>query len=419
MKHIWWINHHAVPPIVPGGTRHYSLAKEIMKLGDYKVTIINGSFDHLTPHFEEGAEWGANLSEPIIRNYEGVDFCSLPTPSYEGNASFGRIKNMRAFYKNAIKYLSPHNLTIIGKPDMIIGSTVHPLAAYAGYRLSKLYHVPFVYEIRDLWPLTLIEIGKISKYNPVALAFEYLDKKMAKAARLIITTAPLMKNYYIENYKIDDSKFIWITNGSSFICASPQNILFDKKDSKILRIGYAGTLGYANGLCELLDVLARIPHNIVKCFSFTFIGNGPLETILKERVKKYNFDNVFFKDAVPKNEIYNILSNFDFLLFSLTKSPIFRYGISPNKLADYHAVGKPIIEIVSAEQTPVLMAQSGYHLDDLLELPSLLSQILDDDEDTFVRMASNAYKFAKEHYSWERLAQKLNQKIKYIEENKQ
>ena len=60
MKHIWWINHHAVPPIVPGGTRHYSLAKEIMNHGDYKVTIINGSFDHLTPHFEEAQDGDRN-----------------------------------------------------------------------------------------------------------------------------------------------------------------------------------------------------------------------------------------------------------------------------------------------------------------------------------------------------------------------
>ena len=107
MKHIWWINHHAIPPVVPGGTRHYSLAKEIMEQGDYKVTIINGSFDHLTSHFEEGAEWGAKLQWPILRNYDGVDFYTLPTPYYEGSTSIGRIKNMLLFYKNAMRYLCP------------------------------------------------------------------------------------------------------------------------------------------------------------------------------------------------------------------------------------------------------------------------------------------------------------------------
>ena len=416
MKHIWWINHHAVPPTVPGGTRHYSLAKEIMKLGDYKVTIINGSFDHLTPHFEEGSEWGASLPAPIIRSYDGVDFCSLPTPYYEGNASLGRLQNMRVFYKNAMKNLSPHNLTIIDKPEIIIGSTVHPLAAYAGYKLSHLYHVPFVYEVRDLWPLTLVEIGKISKYNPISLIFGYLDEKMAKAACLIITTAPLMKNYYIDNYQIDESKFIWITNGSSFISNSCRSI--SQREQKILKVGYTGALGHANGLCELLDVLSTIPQEIMEHFSFTFVGDGPLKVTLKDIAKKYKFRNVFFKDAIPKDEMYETLQSFDILLFSLVKSPIFRYGISPNKLADYHAAGKPIIEIISAQQTPVLMAQSGYHIDNLSELPSLLSRLLNDDEDTFLKMASNARKFAEEYYSWKHLAQKLNQKIKYIEENR-
>lgn len=418
MRHIWWINHHAVPPIVPGGTRHYSLAKEIMKLGDYKVSVINGSFDHLTPHFKEGIRWGAELSVPILRRYDGVDFLSLPTPYYEGNASLGRLKNMWRFYKNALKYLGPGDSKIIDEPDVIIGSTVHPLAAYAGYKLSQFYNVPFVYEVRDLWPLTLVEIGKISKYNPIALTFGYLDKIMARAARLIITTAPLMQSYYIDNYHLEESKFIWITNGSSFINNLPQRMSV-KKDCKILKIGYTGALGHANGLCELLNVLSETPQNIMEHFSFTFIGDGPLKATLKDLVKTYNFNNVFLKDAVPKNEIYNMLSSFDFLLFSLIKSPIFRYGISPNKLADYHAAGKPIIEIVSADQTPVLMANSGYHINNFSELPSLLSRILDGDEGSFSQMGSNARKFAKEYYSWERLAQKLNQQIKYIEEKQE
>lgn len=414
MKHIWWINHHAIPPVVPGGTRHYSLAKEIMKLGDYKVTIINGSFDHLTSHFEEGAEWGAKLQIPIHRNYDGVDFYTLPTPYYEGNASFGRLKNMWTFYKNAIKFLSPQNHSHgITAPDIIIGSTVHPFAAYAGYKLSLLYHVPFVYEVRDLWPLTLVEVGKISKYNPVSLAFGYLDKKMAKSARLIVTTAMLMKNYYIDNYQIDESKFVWITNGTSLIKNIPQDMrIITSKD--VFRVGYAGVLGYANGLADFFAVLSTIPLEIRNRFIFSFVGNGPLKASLKRDVEKYNLTNVAFVDPVPKHEIWRVLSSFDMLLFSLTKSPIFRYGISPNKLADYHAIGRPIIEILSAKDTPVMMAKSGYHIDQVSDLSSLLLRILQDDENTYRAMADNARKFAAEYYDWKQLANRLNQKLKSI-----
>ena len=135
-KNIWWINHHAVPPVVPGGTRHFSLAKSLKKL-NYETTIINGSFDHLNSHFQEKGDFGQNLKEPLLRSYEGVDFYSIPTPYYVGNASIGRVKNMIAFYFGTMKYL--RGRTSLPKPDLIIGSVFHPFAAYAWDRLSKYF----------------------------------------------------------------------------------------------------------------------------------------------------------------------------------------------------------------------------------------------------------------------------------------
>ena len=415
MKNIWWINHHAIPPVVPGGTRHYSLSKEIMKLGDYKVTIINGSFDHLTSHFEEGASWGASLHAPIIRNYAGVDFYSLPTPSYCGNASLGRLNNMWIFYRNALKYLNPHINVAIGKPDIIIGSTVHPLAAYAGYKLSKLYEVPFVYEVRDLWPLSIIESGKIGRNNPVALFLEHIDKIMAQQASMIITTAPLMCDYYIKRYAMPSEKFIWVTNGSSLVYNKPEPHYINKKST--MSIGYAGALGYANGLVDFLVTLSKVPPRISERFTFTFIGDGTMKEELQRCIKQCCLTNVSIKNSVPKNDMWSILSKFDMLLFCLLENSIFRYGISPNKLADYHAVGRPIIEIVSASSTPVLMAKSGYHIDHVSALSHLLSQILRDDESTYRAMANNARKFAEENYNWKQLAYKLNHALINIKES--
>lgn len=417
MKHIWWINHHAIPPVVPGGTRHYSLAKEIMKLGDYKVTIINGSFDHLTSHFEEGAEWGAKLQVPILRNYDGVDFYTLPTPYYDGNASFGRLKNMWTFYKNAIKFLSPHKSSHeITEPDIIIGSTVHPFAAYAGYKLSQHYHVSFVYEVRDLWPLTLVEIGKISKYNPIALIFGYLDKKMANVARLIITTAPLMKNYYINNYHINANKFIWITNGSSLIHNS--RLLYNE-DSKldetkhIVRVGYVGTMGLANGIDTFLYKLNTIDKTLLKKFKFIFVGNGPQKSKLMNYCRKENM-LISFMEPVSKNKIAGVLEQFDLLLVIIKPSPIYKYGTSLNKLADYQAIGKPILMIGDVAMNPVIEANSGFICKTLNDLEVVLKEIINSSVDDIQSKASNAKAYAMLNYDWKQLANRLNQELKSI-----
>lgn len=411
MKHIWWINHHAIPPVVPGGTRHYSLAKEIMKLGDYKVTVINGSFDHLTSHFEEGSEWGAHLESPTLRNYDGVDFYTLPTPYYKGSISISRIKNMLVFYKNAMHYLCPEKLQMnIAKPDLIIGSIVHPFAAYAGYKLSKLYNVPFVYEVRDLWPLVLVKIGKISRFNPLVVLFRYLDRVMANNAKLIITTSPLFKKYYIEEYHIEENKLIWITNGS--ILVNDSNPIESRKpnNSTLIKVGYTGSISLGYGIDLFLQRLRLIDKNVLNHFVFTFVGNGPEKSKFMEYCNRENLP-VVFQNPVPKNKVAELLKQFDVLLAILISSPLSEYGISFNKLADYHAVGKPILMVGDVAQNPVDLADSGFLCKNIENLEATLKEIQNCSDENFWEKANNAQAYALKNYHWPTLAKRLLERL--------
>ena len=226
MKHIWWLNHHAGFPVNFTGARHYSLAVSLQKKG-YKVTIINGTFSHTGGYMNKSLSDPGAILSPILKTYDGVDFYSIPTPFYKGNASLGRVKNMLAYYFGAMKYL--RGKADVQKPDLIIGSVVHPFAAYAGYRLSKYHKVPFVYEVRDLWPRTLVELGRISSKHPFVILLDKLDGFLAKKAKLIITTAPLMKNHYKERFNISEDKCLWVTNGTAFTKNDPVPMRVIKK----------------------------------------------------------------------------------------------------------------------------------------------------------------------------------------------
>ena len=408
-KHIWWINHHAVPPTVPGGTRHFSLAKSLKKL-DYETTIINGSFDHLNSHFEEKGDFGQNLKEPLLRTYDGVDFCSIPTPPYKGNASIGRVKNMLAFYFGAMKYL--RGKTELTKPDLIIGSVVHPFAAYAGYRLSKFYKVPFVYEVRDLWPMTLVELGRISPYHPFVLLLDKLDGFLAKKSEFIIITAPLIKNHYKKRFGIPEEKCLWITNGTSFTKKTPSP-LRRTGENDVIEVGYTGTIGLANGIKEFLVELTHVPQEVLKRFRFTFVGDGPL----KQELAIYAHDKelpVVFQDGASKDKIWDILNSFDMLLVVLLSTDLYRHGISMNKMADYHAVARPMIMIGKAAENPVLISGSGYVKEQMGSLPKLLEEILYDSKEEYELKASLGRKYALEQYDWDKLALKLNEKLSSI-----
>lgn len=408
-KNIWWINHHAVPPVVPGGTRHFSLAKSLKKLG-YETTIINGSFDHLNSHFQEKGDFGQNLKEPLLRSYEGVDFYSIPTPYYVGNASIGRVKNMLAFYFGAMKYL--RGKVNIPKPDLIIGSVVHPFAAYTGYRLSRYYNVPFIYEVRDLWPRTLVELGRISSKHPFVILLDKLDGFLAKKAKLIITTAPLMKNHYKERFGINEDQFLWVTNGSVFTKKKP-TAMRTIEENDVIQVGYTGNIGYGNGIRNFLQALSIVDQDLLNKFKFLFVGEGPFKKELAAYAKEKELP-VEFKDSVPKDRVWEILQKFDFLLFIIIETPILKFGISSNKLSDYHSAGRPIIEIVSCNSSPVQSSGAGYHADSFGELPKILSAICNADQEEYIEKGEKGYLFAQENYDWDNLAKKIHESLKVL-----
>lgn len=409
---LWWINQHARPPIFPGGTRHFNLAKRLCLLGN-DVMVINGTFDHLGDIVLPKEQSSGNS---VFHTYEGVPFLSINLPQYNGNASLGRIRNMYSFYLKTIQVLSP-NESKYGKPNIIIGSTVHPWAAYAGYKLSQMYNIPFVYEVRDLWPLTLIELGRIKKWNPLVFYFDRIDKILSKKASLIITTAPLMKKYYIERWGLPENKFLWITNGTNLSTDSEyeanQGLLAKKKERSPFRVVYTGALGQANGLIDILQVISAHKKELSN-FEFHFWGDGPL----KEFLSRYIEDNslpCFIHHPVPKEKLFPILQSADALLFYLQPSVLYKYGISLNKLADYHAAGKPIIAIGECAQNPVVESGAGLVASSICDLPQVLLDFEKLSFDEKISMGAKGQKYAQNHYNWNKLSTKLYSKLKEIQ----
>lgn len=401
---LWWINHHARSPLVPGGTRHYCLVKELKQYG-IETLIINGSFDHLGPMLPPDHE--SEKTFPQYMTIQDVNFLTFKTHHYKGNASFNRLLNMFTFYAQCLSELGSLRY---GKPDLVIGSTVHPLAALAGLKLSKKFGVPFIYEVRDLWPLTLVELGKISKFHPLVVFFAYIDKILAKSAKVIITSAPLMKEYYKSKLGIKDEKFLWITNGTDLTSYdSRKKEITRSKSSNEIHIYYTGTLGYANALNKLLDVVSDIQKEFPNII-FHLVGNGPQKQRLQDRITNEKL-SVIIQDPVPKKDVPALLSKADAFFVNLIPSPIYQYGISLNKLADYHAAGKPILMVGDAARNPVKESGGGIIFNDFQEFHNGLKDFIKLSEKEKQVMGSNAQEFAKKNYSWTALAQKLSKAL--------
>ncbi|ACK41873.1 MULTISPECIES: glycosyltransferase family 4 protein [Dictyoglomus] len=349
-KNIWLFNHYAITPNLPGGTRHFDFGKELVRRG-YKVTIFASSFHYSL--LRETKEY--EKEKFIIEDYEGVRFVWLKTFSYSGN-DWRRVVNMLSYAIRAYEVAQKINTE---KPDIIIGSSVHLFAVFTAYLLSKKYKTPFIMEVRDLWPQTLMDMG-VSKWHPFVILLGILEKFLYKRADKIIVLLP-RANEYIEKLGISPEKIVWIPNGVDFERFQFKNggsLRDETYTSDEFIVTYTGAIGKANNLDVAVEA-AKILQKDYPNIKFLFVGDGPEKGRLLEIVKKEKINNLEFKAPLPKDRIVEIIQKADVLFLALKDSPLYKYGISLNKLFDYLASGKPIIFSSNSINNPVDEAKAG------------------------------------------------------------
>lgn len=395
---LWILNHVALKPNEKGITRHYDLAKYMVRNG-HSARIFASSF--LAYLFK----WRDSSKKNYSENVNGVEFEWVWTLPYKGNGP-KRLLNMISYFFTSIF----RGAFIKEKPDVIVGSSVHLFACLAGYVLSKIKKSTYIVEIRDLWPKTLIDFGSMSKGHPVAIMFGIIEKFVYKKADKIIVTLP-GAHKYITSLGIPEEKIVFIPNGIDFERLNDQSTpsslneeikKIRKTYSKVAM--YVGAHGVANSLPTIIESNLYHENNEV---AYVFIGEGPERPKLIEEAKKFN--NVFFFDAIPKGEVQSTLKLADILMVSMLDTNLYQYGISLNKLNDYLLSGKPILfagrvynDIVSdsgagktvSPENPKAFAEG---LNVLLELTVEEKEVI----------SQKGYQYLDEHHNIEKLSERF------------
>lgn len=347
MKNVWILNHYAQEPGGAGGTRHYQLAKNLPAHG-WQASIVAASVEH-----QSGRQRLADQEPSRLDQYDGVPFLWLKTSEYEGNGT-ARMRNMLEYAWQVIK---PAKLAPLSKPDAIIGSSVHPFAAAAGAVLAWRHKVPFVFEVRDLWPETLIDMGRLERNSLIARSLRVLEKWLYQRAKRIVVLLPKAHEYIVP-MGIDAKKVAWIPNGVDLQdFPSPG----DKKPGDDFTLMYFGAHGPANGLDNVLRAQKIIEQNPeMACVRLRIIGNGPCKAELIALAQSLGLEQVSFEDPVPKREIPALAAQADAFVFNLINAPVFKYGISSNKLFDFMAGQRPVLFSCDAGNNPIEDSGAGY-----------------------------------------------------------
>lgn len=349
---IWIFNHYAHGADIPGGTRHYDLARELVRRS-YEVTILASGFQH-SLHREmklaRGEKWK-------FEDVDGAKFLWLRTFPYQRN-DWRRVVSMVSYMLRAWRLgrRLPKLVPELENPDVIIGSSVHLLAVLAAYCVAKHHRARFIMEVRDLWPQTIIDMGEMSERNPVIKALQFLERFLYRRAERIIVLGPGMAEY-ITARGIGEEKIVWISNGvdlSRFEGVEPRD-----SSNKGFKVMYLGAHGQANAIDVLLQSAKIVQERGHQEIAFILIGDGSEKPRLIKLAIEMGLKNVEFNDPVPKSEVPQALGETDATVFILNDLPLYRYGISLNKLFDYLAAGKPLILAGDPVNDPVKQAHCG------------------------------------------------------------
>jgi len=389
---IWIFNHYAQPSMYPGGTRHFDFAKSLNKLG-CKVTIFSSSF-----HYTLLKELLPKLKLSLHKKYDDVDFVLLRTVGYKRNGFF-RFMNILSYPISLALHLITSKFE---KPDFIIGSTVHPFAGLIGCLVSKVLNVPHVFEIRDLWPETFVDMNVWDKNSFISRFFYSIEAFTVKNSSLYIALSPLTIDYLVNKFDIEPSKVLVLPNGvnESFCMNNDSLVSSDLSDE--ITIKYVGGLDSVHGLDFLLEIANFLPEN----YRITLIGDGKDKKRLMARAQSLNLTNVTFLPPVPKRDVPNIIQSSD-LLF-LSTADVF-YG-SENKLYEYMSAAKPIIVASNASHNnPVIDLGCGVALDrnDASGSSVKLQSYVTDNFDDFKAIGSRGYDYVINNRTTSILSKKL------------
>lgn len=400
-KNIWIINEYAGSKYHGMEFRNYYFAKEFVKLG-HEVYIVSASYMHL---FKKLPQTDGNYTHEKI---DGINYIWIKVPNYGESTNKKRV--LKWFLFTLKLFFIPKNK--MKTPDVIIASPMAPFLILPAIYYAKKYKAKLIYEVKDIWPLSIIELGNIAPTHPLIKMMSWCEKIAVKKSDVLVSS---LQNYgeHLSNDLHIHKDFVWINNG---VDLDEMNHI-EELDIKIVKqipkdkfiVGYTGTIGIANALDYLLEAAKLLKEN--KDILFVIVGNGKEKENLQ---KKYTtLDNVLFIEPIPKQQVQSMLKLFDLCYIGWNNEKIYNYGISANKLFDYMYSKTPILHSYSGKSDIVKISDCGLSIEaeNAEAIADVVLKIYKMGQEERDVLGKNGKDYVLEHFTYEKLAKKFNQYI--------
>jgi len=385
------VNHYAGLPREAGGTRHYWLSRGLQELG-WDVRLLRSG---PTPTHRP---W-----QPFVEDVDGVEVTTVPGPPIQVR---GRTR-IRGWAEFAGWLQDPRSTRHLPRPDVALGSTVHLGAAWAARSLARRHHAPFVFEIRDLWPETLIALGAIERNSVAAKGMLRMERSLTRSSALVVSPLSGVGRYLEEHHGFPADRFTWVSNGVNY---DDYSDLFAPPESG-LRLQYFGAIGKANDVAAIVDAVGQVNRILEAPVQLQVRGSGPSRDTLIDRVAGDPglSSAVTFPPPVPSRQVPSAMAWGNALILNVRDLPeLYRYGISMNKLFDYLASGRWIVMGSKVVENPIADAPGLTMCSPSAEsLGSAMAQLAQMDPQERNRVASGNATLAKDRFDYRVLASDL------------
>lgn len=391
----------------PGGSRFNEMATNWIGQG-HQVTVVAGMV-----HYNGTKKRKDYKGKFFKRRNQGKIKVIRTHVSESYNSSFiGRLWGYFSFtfsstFAGLFLCKEKYDFILVTSPPLFIG--------ISGYLISRFKKIPFIFEVRDLWPESAIDTNVLTNKFLIKLSFS-LERFIYKKAHLINVLTPAFKKNLIQEKGVNPDKLIFIPNGGDFKISDHLLKTFDVDefrrkmnwDGKFI-ITYVGAHGVANHLEQVFDAADLLKESPVL---FVLIGMGMRKPFLMEEKKRRNIENVIFLDPVPKKEIFQYILASDMGASILKKADTFK-TIYSNKTFDYMSCKKPVLMAIDGVSKELVEeSQGGSYVEP--ENPHHYQEVILSylkNPARSIEEGKNGYGYVKEHFDRRVLSSKYLQLI--------
>jgi glycosyltransferase involved in cell wall biosynthesis len=397
-----------------GGSRWNEITKQWAEEG-HQVQVIAGMMHYTSS--EKRSEYKGKWFKKKKQGSVNVIRCHV-SESYNSNF----VGRLWAYFSFVFSSSWAGLFKVKGKYDVIIVTSPPLFIGISGYLISLFKRIPFVFEIRDLWPESAIDTGVVTNKFIIKLAYT-LEKFIYKKASIINVLTPAFKDTLINKKGLAQEKIIFIPNAADFSLSDDLVQNFDVNKFKVENelenkfiITYVGAHGVANNLDQVLETAQLLKDTNVL---FLLIGDGMEKSRLVKKASNENIQNVRFINPVPKADVFKYILASDMGTSVLKNVETFKTVYS-NKTFDYMACKKPILMAIDGvSRALVEQADAGVFVrpENAEDFAQKVKFYLSNSSE-INRQGESGYQFAKENFDRMVLAKKylhlIQDKLKHV-----